>query len=375
MTTSSGWPRRLILRMSDSKNPWGSGSGGGDKGSGDKGSGGPRNPWAQPPGGRPRGTPGPSALDEFLKRARGGGGGGGSIGGGRPPIPGMPSAANLWLIGVGSILFLWIAFTSVHSIGPQQRGVATFLGRYSGTLEPGIRLTLPAPFTSVDKVDVSEINTDTFPEGGNGENLMLTSDQNIVDLDYLVQWDIRNPQDYAFQIKDQGATLRASAESAMRAIVATSTLEQAIGNGRGPMEARTLQLIQQILDSYNSGIRVRNVSIKGASAPSGAIEDFKAVSAAQQEAQTNIYGARAYAQQVLARAQGDATAFNVLYAQYKLAPEVTRRRLYYEAMEDVLRRSDKTIVEAPGVQPYLSLPNGAKKVPDAPAPQLGGAAQ
>lgn len=368
--------------MADNKSPWGGGGAGGDAGKGDDagsgsgngaGGGGPRNPWAQPPGGRPRGTPGPSALDEFLKRARGGGGG--PIGGGRSPIPGAPSPASLWAIGAGILVLLWLVFTSVHSIGPQQRGLVTFLGRYARTLGPGINLTLPAPLTAVQKIDVSAISTDTFPEGGNGENLMLTSDQNIVDFDYLVQWDIRNPQDYAFQIKDPKSTLRASAESAMRAIVATSTLEQAIGNGRGAMEARALQLMQQILDSYNSGIRIRNVSIKGASAPSGAIEDFKAVSAAQQEAQTNIYGARAYAQQVLARAQGDAAAFNVLYTQYKLAPEVTRRRMYYEAMEDVLRRSDKTIVEAPGVQPYLSLSGGARKVPDAPAPQLQGAGQ
>lgn len=116
MTILSGWFQRLSILAADNKGPWGSGSGS-DNGGGD--SGGPRNPWAQPPGGKPRGvTPGPSALDEFLKRARGGGGGSGGDGG-RPRIPGAPSAGQLWVIAVGILLVAWIALTSFHSIGPQ----------------------------------------------------------------------------------------------------------------------------------------------------------------------------------------------------------------------------------------------------------------
>lgn len=374
MTTAFGWLRRPTIFTVDSKGPWGSGGGSSSGGDGDGSSGGPKNPWAQPPGGRPRGTPGPSALDEFLKRARSSGGGFGG-GSGRPRLPGTPSAGSLWAIGGGILVVLWLAVTSIHSIGPQQRGVVTFFGQYTGTLDPGIRLTLPAPFTSVEKLDVSAISTDTFPENGAGENLMLTSDQNIVDLDYSVRWNISNPQDFAFQIKDPQSTLRATAESAMRAVVATSTLDQTIGNGRDAMEVRVQQSIQNILDSYNAGIRIQGVAIKGALPPQAAIDDFKAVSAAQQEAQTTIYRARARAQQVLAKAQGEATSFNVIYAQYKLAPDVTRRRMYYDTMENVLARSDKTIVEAPGVAPYLSLPNGGRKAPTAPAAQLSGAGQ
>jgi membrane protease subunit HflK len=371
MTILSGWFQRLSILAADNKGPWGSGSGS-DNGGGD--SGGPRNPWAQPPGGKPRGvTPGPSALDEFLKRARGGGGGSGGDGG-RPRIPGAPSAGQLWVIAVGILLVAWIALTSFHSIGPQERGVVTVLGRYSETLEPGIRFTLPAPFVEVAKVDVAAINTDTFPDdsstvtaGNDTDKLMLTSDQNIVDLDYSVRWQIANPQDFAFQIARPRETLRATAQSAMRAVVATATLDEAIGAGRTAMEVKVQQAMQEILDRYNAGIRIQGVAIKGAQAPAQVADAFKEVSAAQQQAQSDISRARGYAQQVLAKAQGEAAAFDVIYAQYKLAPEVTRRRMYYDTMEQVLSKSDKTIIESPGVVPYLPLP-GMRRVPPAPSP-------
>jgi membrane protease subunit HflK len=366
MTILTGWFQRPTSLHAEEKNPWGSGSGsGGGSGSGSGGDG-PRNPWAPQPGGNGgRRIPGPSALDEFIKRARGGGGGG-SDGSGRPHIPGTPNAGTLWMIGVAIIVVMWIAFTSIHAIGPQQRAVVTFFGRYAGTLEPGIRLTLPAPFNSVMKVDVREIKTDTFPENG-GENLMLSGDQNVVDVNYSVRWDISNPQDYVFQIADPKSTLRATAESAMRAVLATSTLDDAIGSGRGAMEVKVQQNMQAILDSYNAGIRIQGVAIKGAQPPEQVSDAFKKVSAAQQEAQGNINKARGYAQQILARAQGEAASFDVIYAQYKLAPEVTRKRMYYETMEQVMAHSDKTIVEAPGVVPYLPLPGAARRAPDVQA--------
>ncbi|WP_404368327.1 protease modulator HflK [Sphingomonas sp. MMS24-J45] len=380
MTILSGWFPRLTIHSADSNGPWGS-SGGGD----DDKSGGPRNPWAQPPSGKPRNSgAGPSALDEFLKRARSSGGGGGGFGsGGRPRIPGAPGAGQLWAIGVGLVAVAWIGLTSIHSIGPQQRGLVTTLGRYSGTLEPGIRFTLPAPFVDVTEVDVAAINTDTFPdESGNDsptDKLMLTSDQNIIDLDYSVRWQIANPQDFAFQIDDPRATLRATAQSAMRAAVATATLDDAIGSGRNEIEDKVRQSMQEILDRYNAGIRIQGVAIKGAQAPVQVADAFKEVSAAQQKAQGDISKARGYAQQVLAKAQGEAAAFDVIYAQYKLAPEVTRRRMYYDTMEQVLSKSDKTIIEAPGVMPYLPLPrvtrSGPETVLPAPVVQNQGAAQ
>jgi membrane protease subunit HflK len=380
MTILTGWLQRFNIHFSDApKSPWGNGggSGGGSGSGGGNDGGGPRNPWAVPPGGA-RGTK-PTALDEFLRRARGTGGGGGG-GGGFPGLPGSPGARNLWLIGVGLILLAWIALTSIWQIGPQQLGVVTTLGRYSDTLKPGIRLTLPAPFANVFKVDVQNIQTDDFPTGSGGENLVLTSDQNIIDLAYSVRWDISNPQDYVFQIANPKETVRATAESAMRAVIATTPLDDAIGSGRGAVETRVQQLMQEVLDSYNSGVRIRGVAIRQSQAPNAVIDDFKAVSAAQQAAQSNINLARGYAQQTLAFAQGEATSFDKVYEQYRLAPEVTRRRMYYETMEAVLAKSDKTIVEAPGVVPYLPLPGVARALPEAapapakptPAPATGG---
>ena len=302
-----------------------------------------------------------------------GGGNGDKSGGGRGGLPtGMPSRPVV-LIAIGLLVLAWIFFTSVHVITPEQRGVVKLLGRYSHTMEPGVRMTLPAPIATVEKVNVQKISGEDFPQG-NGENLMLTQDQNIVDLAYSVRWDIANPEDFVFQIAEPTTTVRATAESAMRAAVAGVTLNDAIGPGRTVIEARVQQTMQAILDEYNSGVRVRGVSIKNASAPAAVDEAFKQVTAAQQAAEGDRNQARAYAQQVLAGAQGAATEFDKIYEQYKLAPEVTRRRLYYETMEAVLAKSNKTIVETRGVTPYLPLP-AARGGTTQPSVQQGQQAQ
>lgn len=361
MTTQPSWRRRLSILMNDKpKSPWGNGGGGDD---------GPRNPWSVPPGGKRPGGAKPTALDEFIRRARGPGGGGGGFSG----FPGGRSGRTIWLIGIALILGLWIAFTSIHPIAPQQLGVVTLFGRYSHTLDPGIRVTWPAPIAAVYKVDVQQIRTEDFPENG-GDNMMLTGDQNIIDLTYSVRWDIANPQDYIFQIKEPRETVRAVAESAMRAIVATVTLDEALGTGRDRIGLRAQDLMQSILTDYNSGIRIQGIAIKQADPPAKVIDDFKKVTAAQQEAESNLNEARTYAQQITARAQAEAAQFDLAYAQYKLAPEVTRRRMYYETMEAVLAHTNKTIVENGGVVPYLSLPGGrGKAVPPAalPSPDTG----
>lgn len=351
--------RGRVLRNDNPKGPWGNGGSGG--GGGDGGNGGPRNPWAFPPEGR-RPRPNATSLDEFLKRARRGGGGGGFPGGGNFQIPG---GQNVWFAAVGLLVLVWIAFTSVHSIAPNEKGVVSVFGKYSTTLNPGIQLTLPAPIASVDKVDVQENRVEDFPQAAT-ENLMLTEDQNIIDLAYSVRWNIQNAEDFAFQLASPRDTVRAVAESAMRAAVAGATLNEAIGAGRTNIEAEVQLRMQAILDEYNSGVRVLGVAIKQAVAPQAVDEDFKAVSAAQQQAQANINQARAYAQQIIARAQGEAASFDKIYEQYRQAPEVTRRRLYYETMEAVLAKSNKTVVEAPGVTPYLPLPEATGRRRETP---------
>jgi|APFEC2959095171_1045051.scaffolds.fasta_scaffold00028_142 membrane protease subunit HflK len=358
------------------QSPWGGGKGGNDggdagrgggSGGGDDASGGPRNPWAFPPEGKRGGRGSVTSLDDFLKRARkGGGGSGGGFPGG---VPGKPVIFG----GIAIVLLLWIAFTSFHVIAPEQRGVVAFFGKYSSTLEPGVRFTLPAPIASVKKINVQQIRTENFP-ATSGENLMLTQDQNIVDLAYSVRWDIANPEDYVFQIAKPEQTVRATAESAMRAAVAGVTLNDAIGPGRTVVEARVQQATQAILDEYNSGIRIQGVSIRGAAAPGAVDEAFKQVTAAQQESEGARNQARAYAQQIIALAQGEAAQFDKIYEQYKAAPDVTRRRLYYETMEAVLAKSNKTIVETNGVTPYLPLP-AARGGTTQPSVQQGQQAQ
>jgi modulator of FtsH protease HflK len=345
-----GWGGRGGAVMNENRGPWG---GSGD-GSGGGGSGGPRNPWGQPPRKRP-GTTGPNvtSLDEFLKksRARLGGGGGGGTGfnlqDGRP----------YWLYGLIAFVVLWLVFTSFHRIGPQERGVVTVFGNYTRTLQPGIGFTWPAPVAKVEKIDVENIRTvDIGSTEAASENLILTGDQNVIDLAYSVRWNIRDPQLFLFQIANPEATIREVAESAMRAVVARVSLDDAIGAGRSEIEQRVEQTMQQLLDDYRAGVVVQGVAIKQ-SVPPGAVNDaFLEVSAAQQQAQSYMNDARAYALQLTAKAQGEAAAFDKVYAEYRLAPEVTRRRMYYETMERVLARVDTTIVEAPGVTPYLALP-------------------
>ena len=277
------------------------------------------------------------------------------------------------MIGTGLIVLVWLVFTSFHVIAPQQRGVVTFLGRYARTLDPGVSLTLPAPLSAVAKVDVQNIRTENFPEnGGEAENPMLTGDRNIINLSFSVRWNINSPEDFVFQIAEPTTTVRATAESAMREVVANMTLDEALGAGRSRIESQVQERMQHILDEYKSGIRIQGVAINRAVPPQAVSDAFKDVTAAQQDAVAARNQAQGYAQQLVAKAQGEAAQFDKQYGQYKLAPEGTRRRMYYETMEDVLSKTDKTIIETPGVLPYLPLSPG-RKLPEPDITVTGGA--
>jgi membrane protease subunit HflK len=358
MSSISGWGGRIRGLFADTKGPWGQGSsdGGGDPPPDDGGSG--NGPWGEPPRAPRRsglGAPNVTALDEFLRRSRARFSGGGGDGG----LPGRPDRSLItWAI-VGFIL-IWLVFTSTHAIAPGQRGVVTQFGRYSRTLGPGVGFTLPAPIERVKKLDVEKIQS--FDLGSSSaDDLMLTGDQNLLDLAYSVRWNIRTPELYLFQLKDPDETIREVAESAMRAVVSQVTLNDAMGDRRAEIEAQVALNMQRILDSYRSGIQVQGIAIKQADPPDAVNDAFKQVTAAQQDAQTYINNANAYALQLRQKSQGEATAFDKVYEQYKLAPDVTRRRMYYETMEDVLSKVDKTIVETPGVTPYLPLPEVKKQ--------------
>jgi membrane protease subunit HflK len=356
MTNFLGWGGRVRGLFADTKGPWGPSGGGNDEPpSDDAGSGGP---WGEP-GPRKRRTSissgaNVSSFDELFRRSRARFGGGG----------GLPSRPNgsliLWMI--VALVAAWLVFTTFHSIAPGQRGVVTRFGRYSYTLSPGVGITLPSPIDRVQKIDVENIRSvDLGSE--DSEDLMLTGDQNLLDIAYSVRWNIRTPELYLFQMAQPDETIREVAESAMRAVVSQVSLNDAIGDKRGEIEAQVTQLMQRVLDGYRSGVQIQGIAIKQADPPNAVNDAFKEVTAAQQDAQTYINNANAYALQLGQRAQGEATAFDKVYEQYKLAPEVTRRRMYYETMEQVLSKVDKTIVEAPGVTPYLPLPQLQKSQP------------
>jgi membrane protease subunit HflK len=355
MTTISGWGSRVRGLFTDTKGPWGSSGsdGGGDPPAGD---GGGQGPWGEPPKRRRRSSisgPNVSALDELLRRSRArfSGGGGG--------LPGRPDRSLIAWVILG-ILVLWLVFTSVHSISPGQRGVVTRFGRYSYTLGPGVGFTLPLPVERVRKIDVEKIRSVDLGSQSS-EDLMLTGDQNLIDIAYSVRWNIRTPELYLFQLSQPDETIRQVGESAMRAVISQVTLQDAMGDKRSEIEARVTEGMQRILDGYHSGIQVQGVAIQQADPPGEVNDAFKEVTAAQQDAKSYINQANAYALQLTAKAQGEAAAFDKVYEQYKLAPDVTRRRMYYETMEQVLSKVDKTIIEAPGVTPYLPLPEVKKQ--------------
>ncbi|HEU4819541.1 MAG TPA: protease modulator HflK [Qipengyuania sp.] len=383
-----------VLAMAGKRNPWGkpqgennSDGGGTDGGDGDPAPAeptsdkpapkGPRNPWLPPGRGGDTGGEPPrrSASIEDIFKTRGPEGPRrmGGPGGPNFRLPERPGGKSWWPLIVLALVGLWLVFTSTHQVQPKQQGLVTWLGgKYSHKLGPGLNFTFPWPIQQVTVENVSEIRSVTI--GGEGEKLVLTADQNLVDLSYVIRWSIKNLEQFSFQLDDPELTIREVAESAMRAAMAEQELDQVVsGEGRAVIEARVASRMQQLLDAYRAGVAIQGVEVVKADPPAQVIDAFKDVSAAQQDANAMRNRARAYAQQVLARAQGDAAAFNQIYEEYRLAPEVTRRRLYYETMESVLSKTDKTIVETDGVVPYLPLPQAGQRAVTPPAAQVEGA--
>ncbi|WP_421836614.1 protease modulator HflK [Novosphingobium sp.] len=367
---------KIGLAMAGKKSPWGAGDAGsgepsgeavGDGGeSGDsapesppsppRGSG-PRNPWLPPSSGDGRRG---QTLEDLFKRRSGGGGGGGGPGFRLPLRPGGGS----WVpVAIGLVLLVWLGATMVHRVSPQEKGIVTTFGAYSHTIDSGVSFTLPWPIQAVTVEDVTSIRRDSIPEG-DSERLMLTGDQNLVDLTYLVRWNIKDLKLYTFQLAEPDATVKEVAEAAMRQSIAEVSLNDAMGSGRASIESNVRERMQHILDAYRSGVKIQGVEIKKTDPPAKVVDAFKEVLAAQQDAQSDMNRAEARAQQLIQGAQGEATAFDKVYAQYKLAPEVTRRRMYYETMERVLSQTDKVILESSGVMSYLPLP-GIKQTPPA----------
>jgi membrane protease subunit HflK len=387
MERLGGFYERIALAMAGKRSPWGKPAG--DKGAGgdrpedgtpppsaDEGPRGPRNPWL-PGGGSSEERPRRSASIEDIFKNRGPEGPRRAGGGPRGPnfrLPERPGGKSWYPIGIAAIAILWVAFSSVHQVAPREQGIVTTLGKYSHTLNPGLNVTLPWPIQQVAVENVSEIRSIRIPDGTE-QKLILTGDQNLVDLSYLIRWSISDLKQYRFQLADPEETLREVGEAAMRASVAEHTLDRVLsGQGRAEIEESVSRRMREVLDGYRSGIVVQGIEIQKTDPPEQVVEAFKDVSAAQQDASAAMNVARTYEQQLLAKAEGDAAAFDRIYEEYRLAPEVTRRRLYYETMESVLGQTDKTIVEANGVTPYLPLNEVRRRQqPPQPAAPTAGA--
>ena len=378
--------------------PWGGGgSGGGDDEDRDKR---PSNrPWGdqQPPKGQRRPGQGGQQLPEIedlmrkgqdrLRVLMGGrGGGNGSGGGGRPGGAGGGFRLNRSTVMLGglALIGLW-AFSSFYRVQTNEQAVEFLFGRAIAVRGEGLNFA-PWPVVTAEVIPVTNERVTEIGTGGEGSSdsgLMLTGDQNIVEMEYQVVWNISDPEKYLFNLADPGDTVRAVAESSMRDIIARSELGPILNRDRGTIGNDLQASVQQTLDAYESGIRVIRVNLARADPPSQVIDSFREVQAAQQERDRLEKEADAYANRVLAQARGDAAAalegaeayraeavntaegeaarFNSIYEEYVKAPDVTRRRMYLETMENVLGGIDKVILDGgtdgqgSGVVPYLPL--------------------
>nr|WP_111298674.1 FtsH protease activity modulator HflK [Paracoccus saliphilus] len=380
--------------------PWGGGGGGNggrDDKDGDKRPAG--RPWAdqQPPNGPRRPGPGGDSqrpeIEDLMKKGqerlrvlmggRGTGGGTGN-GGGRGPV-GPNFGLNRSTVAVAGLaaVALW-AFASFYRVQTNEQSVEFLFGRAVAVGTEGLNFA-PWPFVTAEVVPVTNERVTEIGTGQAGpmdSGLMLTRDQNIVDMEYQVVWNISDPQMYLFNLADPADTMRAVAESAMRDIIARTELAPILNRDRGAIARDLQESVQSTLDAYQSGINVIRVNLDRADPPEEVIDSFRAVQAAQQERDRLENEADAYANRVLAQARGnaaqvleqaegyraeavntaagEAARFNSIYEEYVNAPEVTRRRMYLETMEQVLGDVNKIIIgeglnEGSGVVPYLPL--------------------
>jgi len=371
----------------NSGGPWGGGGssgGGGNRGNNGGGGGGG--------GRRPEDNQIPE-IDELVKKGqeqlrvlmggRGGSGGGqGPRGGGSGGGP-LFSKAGI-MIGAVAAVFLW-GYNSFYTVKTEEKSVELFLGEFSSVGNPGLNFA-PWPVVTYEVVPVSVEQTESIGAGARGSDagLMLTGDENIIDVDFQVVWNINEPDKYLFNLRDPKATIQAVSESAMREIIAQSQLAPILNRDRGIISQRLEELIQATLDSYDAGVNIVRINFDGADPPEPVKDAFREVQSAGQERdrlekQADAYAnrklasargqaaqtleeAEAYRAQVVNQAQGEASRFSAVLAEYEKAPEVTRKRLYLETMEQVLSRVDKIILDdnagganAQGVVPYLPL--------------------
>jgi membrane protease subunit HflK len=383
-----------MIWMSE-RGPWGSGPRGG-RGGGEGGGGGGGGPWGGGRGGNgsgpPRGPgPFPPNFEDLLRRGQDRF---------RRLLPGGYGAGAGIAVVVLVIIAIWLA-SGFYRVLPDEVGVVLRLGAYDRMTQPGLNYHLPVPIEtaltpSVTRVNRVEVGYRTGEATIRGERqvpeeaLMLTGDENIVDINFAVFWVIKDARAYLFNIRDPDATVKSAAESAMREIVGQTPIAQALAEGRGRIEADTQKLLQRILDSYGAGIEITQVQLLKVDPPAEVIDAFRDVQRAladrerlrnEAESYRNEIlpkargqavqirqDADAYHAEIVARSQGDADRFIAVYKAYKAAEDVTAERLYIETIEEILKNSNKVILDRAlegqnGILPYLPLPNLPAFVP------------
>ncbi len=332
-----------------------------------------KDPW-----GKKRNEQGPPDLEDIIKNLQnkvtgifGGRKGGG--GGGRSSDSGMAGIIGI----VAVLLVIWVVYSSVYILNERQNGVVLRFGHYVATIQPGFNIRFPYPVETVDIVDVQTIQAFNVGQGTN-EALMLTKDKNIVDIEYVVQFQVSDAKMFVLNTKDPIVSLEHAAHTAVRELVGQNEMEFVQTQGRSAFSIKAKERIQEILDRYETGLLITSFEMQKAQAPRPVIPAYEEVNAAQQEKEAEINKAEAfsntiipkaegeanklreqaqqYKETLIAKAGGDAKRFSQLLAQYEKAPRVTRERLYLETMQDIISRSKKIIVDVDKGNSLLYLP-------------------
>ncbi len=316
-------------------------------------------------------------------------------------LPGGASTGNKPIfIGLIVLIIIW-ALTGLYRVLPDEQGVVLRFGKFVSTTQPGLNYHIPYPIENVFTPKVTKVNrmdigfrsgSDTGFSTGGGvadvpeESLMLTGDENIVNIDFSVFWVIKDAGKFLFKIQDPQGTVKAASETAMREVIAKSKIQPILTEGRSKIEIETQEIIQNILDEYESGIQITQVQTQKADPPDQVIDAFRDVQAARAdmerskneaeayrndviprsrgEAAKILQAAEAYKKEVVAKAEGEASRFISIYNEYAQAKEVTQERMYLETMEKVMADIDKVIIDknaGSSVVPYLPLPELKKK--------------
>lgn len=263
-----------------------------------------------------------------------------------PAIAVIP--AKVWAPWLGGALALgWLGATALHPVGPHQQAIVSTFGAAGATLGPGLTPSWPWPIGSAVVEDVTSVRHLALP-AGDGETLMLTRDALLVDVAFDVRWRIRDLRRHRLGLADPDLLMRQDADTAMRSSVADMDFADVIGPARNRLATQAARQLQALLDRDQAGTGIDGIDLRRSDPPARITEAMRAVVAARNDAANEAVQAHSWSNQLIIHARGEAGAFDKIYAQYRLAPEVTRRQMYYATMERVLSQNDKVIVDAPG---------------------------